>query len=262
MNSSLYRRIRRYLPDNLVRWARQKLENSDYLWRKSHYGQFGEDIVFKSILERILWLDGDTTDSATKLRFKPGFYVSVGAFAPKQHSNTYLLYKEGWRGINIDATPGSMGSFDRVLPEDINIEAAISDRDDVLTFYYWSVPNVCNTLSKEQARLMELRIGSPPKEVIVQTRTLASIFDEHLKSGQPIDLFSIDVEQHNLEVLRSNDWEKYSPRFIIVEYEGDIKSIEAILACDITQYLSQWGYSLCGWAVLSLLFERGDHNWM
>ena len=31
-----------------------------------------------------------------------GFYVDVGCFHPKKHSNTYLLYKRGWSGINID----------------------------------------------------------------------------------------------------------------------------------------------------------------
>jgi len=30
---------------------------------------------------------------------KDGFYVDVGCFHPKLTSNTYLLYKRGWRGM-------------------------------------------------------------------------------------------------------------------------------------------------------------------
>ena len=33
---------------------------------------------------------------------RDGFYVDVGCFHPKKHSNTYFLYKRGWRGVNID----------------------------------------------------------------------------------------------------------------------------------------------------------------
>jgi hypothetical protein len=42
-----------------------------------------------------------------------GFYVDVGAYHPFLFSNTYIFYLRGWRGINIDATPGSMKLFNK-----------------------------------------------------------------------------------------------------------------------------------------------------
>ena len=33
---------------------------------------------------------------------KNGFYVDVGAHHPLQRNNTYLLFKKGWSGINVD----------------------------------------------------------------------------------------------------------------------------------------------------------------
>ena len=42
-------------------------------------------------------------------KFPVGFFVDVGAFHPQTSSNTLLLYQRGWRGINIDALPGSRG---------------------------------------------------------------------------------------------------------------------------------------------------------
>ena len=32
-----------------------------------------------------------------------GFYIDVGCYNPRKYSNTALLYKKGWTGINIDA---------------------------------------------------------------------------------------------------------------------------------------------------------------
>ena len=51
----------------------------------------------------------------------------------------------------------------------------------------------------------------------MKTRTLSSVLKEHLSVGQKIDLLSIDVEGLDLEVLKSNDWQKYKPVFIMVE---------------------------------------------
>ena len=53
---------------------------------KSFYSQFGEDKVLQEIL---------------KININKGFYVDVGAFHPFRYNNTALLYKKGWKGINI-----------------------------------------------------------------------------------------------------------------------------------------------------------------
>ena len=44
---------------------------------------------------------------------RDGFYVDVGAHHPRRFSNTCALYRRGWHGINIDATPGAMQAFRR-----------------------------------------------------------------------------------------------------------------------------------------------------
>jgi hypothetical protein len=67
---------------------------------------------------------------------KDGFYVDVGAHHPTRYSNTYLFYRMEWSGINIDAAPGSMNLFKKKRPRDINLEVAISDREEELTFYH------------------------------------------------------------------------------------------------------------------------------
>ena len=54
-----------------------------------------------------------------------GFYVDVGVDHPRRYSNTYFFYKLGWRGVNIDAMPGSMNLFARIRPRDINLECGV-----------------------------------------------------------------------------------------------------------------------------------------
>ena len=79
-------------------------------WLKS-YSQEGEDIILARIFGKQ----------------QNGFYVDVGAHHPYRFSNTYFFYKRGWKGINIDAMPGSMKIFNKYRPRDKNIEAGISD---------------------------------------------------------------------------------------------------------------------------------------
>src|SRR5690242_3324544 len=67
-------------------------------WAVKSYSQEGEDRILHSIFETVA----------------DGFYVDIGAHHPKRFSNTYLFYQRGWRGINVDAMPGSMVRFKRV----------------------------------------------------------------------------------------------------------------------------------------------------
>jgi hypothetical protein len=83
---------------NLVRRLIGLNNETDY------YSQAGEDAILSNIFNYVLPTDR-------------GFYVDVGAYHPFKHSNTYLLYRAGWRGINIDPRPGSKALFDKHRPE-------------------------------------------------------------------------------------------------------------------------------------------------
>jgi len=47
-------------------------------------------------------MNGEDVFVNNYLKKKIGFYVDVGAYHPLELNNTYLLYKKGWNGINID----------------------------------------------------------------------------------------------------------------------------------------------------------------
>lgn len=146
-----------------------------------------------------------------------GFYVDVGAHHPQRFSNTHYFYLAGWRGINIDAMPGSMEPFNQLRPRDINLEIGVSEFAEALTYYAFDEPAL-NGFSKEVAdRINEngryhLQFTRP-----VPTRPLAEILDEYLPVKQTIDFLTIDVEGLDHAVMRSNNWEKYRPLVILTE---------------------------------------------
>ena len=190
-----------FLPAPVKRFWR--VVRSEYLQshRVESYAQEGEDVI----LQRLLEGQGQ------------GFYVDVGAHHPKRFSNTYLLYKKGWSGINIDATPGSMRAFQRQRPRDINLEIAIANRPATLIFYIFDEPAL-NTFDEA---LAQDRNATTPFRIIEQkaipTHRLRDILEEYVPANRPIDFFSIDAEGYDLDVLQSNDWEKFRPRYLLVE---------------------------------------------
>src|SRR5215212_4407155 len=78
-----------------------------------------------------------------------GFYVDVGAFDPVRGSNTHFFYLNGWRGINVEARPGSKALFDRVRPRDTNVEVGVSDERGELTYYFVGEDSTMNSFSRE-----------------------------------------------------------------------------------------------------------------
>jgi FkbM family methyltransferase len=185
-----------------------------------------------------------------------GFYVDVGAFSPKQSSNTYYFYRKGWRGINIDAAPGSMQAFRLIRPRDVNLEVAISEEEGEASFFFWSTHACINTLSFDHARELEREVGARPSQLRVRTRTLTSVLDEHHPPSQPIDFLSVDVEGHDLHVLRSLDWTKYRPELVLVE---DHKTaVREIAASPISAFLEGVGYSVHAWIPPTVVYRRDD----
>jgi len=245
----IHGRLRNILPKRFIRFYSKIAEiYSDNFWSLKSYSSAGEDIVIRSLLLRREQMNGNTVLP------EKGFYVDVGAFAPKQFSNTYFFYNIGWRGINIDAAPGSMKIFDRIRPRDTNVEAAVSDGEREMRFYTWGTPTVVNTLSAEHAAEFARRMNKEPEIVVTNTVTLASLLNRHLPKGCAIDFMNVDAEGCDMEVIRSNDWAKYRPFLVMVELaEQDCKNM---LDSEIVVFLSAQGYKIASWIYPNIIFER------
>lgn len=166
------------------------------------YSQEGEDLV----LARILGEMKSTT----------GFFVDIGAHHPTRYSNTYYFYRQGWRGINVDALPGTKKLFQRMRPRDITVENGVGAQAGVLRYFSFNEPAL-NTFSEEEAKKKEHFPYHIINTLQIPVVTLKQILDENLPSNTLIDFLTIDVEGFDHEVISSNDWDHYRPRVVLVE---------------------------------------------
>jgi FkbM family methyltransferase len=176
---------------------------------------------------------------------RDGFYVDVGAFHPKNGSNTYFFYLNGWRGINIDARPGSMDLFRRVRPRDINLELAISNETSELTYYVLGSDSPMNSFSREFLSGINM-LKNVQRQIKMTTSTLTDIFTKYLPTHQPIDFLNVDVEGMDLSVLMSNDWDQFRPQFIVVEASAHLDGATA----PVVLFLESRGYRVCAHNVI------------
>lgn len=204
------------------------------------YSQEGEDIILSEFFP-------EQTD---------GFYVDIGAHHPMRFSNTYMFYKRGWRGINIDAMPNSMKAFERKRPRDINLEMGVSGKEGEMTYYMFDDPALngfSKDLSKERDTNSNFEIL---EERNIKTHPLSKILEEYLPKNQKIDFMSVDVEGLDLMVLKSNDWKKYSPSMILVESIGD--DMDSIMKEPIYLLLKEKGYKIVAKTYRTLVFKKAQ----
>jgi FkbM family methyltransferase len=221
-------------------FQRRRPPTGDELYGRLCFSQEGEDMVLARMFEGR----------------ERGFYVDVGAHHPQRFSNTYYFYLRGWRGINIDAAPGSMKPFEALRPGDINLEVPISDSRQVLTYYAFNEPAL-NSFSAEIARardgLGDWRIVAEHR---LETRTLAEVLAEHLAPGAEIDFMSVDVEGLDHQVLKSNDWSRYRPRVVL--FEDLNASLERLDESEAARLLKREGDRLTAKTFYTLFFSRTD----
>lgn len=229
--------IKAVLPKPVRRYIFKVRERWFDVYAKKSYSQEGEDML----LERFLEHRGS------------GFYVDVGAHHPMRFSNTYRLYRRGWIGLNIDANPGSMAVFKRLRPRDINIEAAVSPASHELIYYRFNEPAL-NTFRKDLALQWVSKRYSIIEEVNILTVPLWQLLDQHVPAGTKIDLLTVDVEGLDYDVLRSNDWGRYSPEFILVECLG-AQTLEQASSDPVAQLLLGQHYSIVAKTMNTVLFR-------
>jgi len=100
----------------------------------------------------------------------------------------------------------------------------------------------------------EVMFGVKRRPINVQMSTI----DAEVASGtQPPEFIKIDVEGHDLNVLKSLDLSKYRPKIIVIE----MHSIEDMSQNEIYQYLVKNDFVFKFYAVLNAYFvDAGGHE--
>lgn len=202
---------------------------------RTSLAQEGEDLILERIFE--------SQDR--------GVYVDVGAHHPKRFSNTYLLYRRGWRGVNIDAAPGSMAAFRRERPRDVNLECGVAATAELRDFFVFNEPAL-STFDAARARSLE----RPPYVIEavrkVRCAPLSTILREH--SIGAIDLLTIDVEGLDYEVLRTLDWEVSRPRVVLTEQFS--RDLAMLMTSELHGFMHGRGYRIIAKTFNSVFYVR------
>lgn len=179
------------------------------------------------------------------LPHRDGFFIEAGANDGVKQSNSYYFAKSlGWKGILVEAIPELFQRCVINRPDSQVYHYALVDdvsRQNAEMHFADLMSTVDGALKEDQTSHIEkgLKVQNLTKtwKVVVPTITLTTLLEQHLVISKhkelKIDLFSLDVEGFELNVLKGLDLRRFRPRYILVE----CRNVE-----EIDTYLSNHGY--------------------
>ena len=214
-----------------------------FLFKKKYYSFSGVDVI----IENIFRLKNN------------GIYVDVGCQHPIKNNNTYLLFKKGWNGLNIDLDKDNIDLFNVARPNDQNINVAISNKIGETDLYFYHKKSPINTIDKKTSDYQKASISEIKK---IKTNTLTNIIKNSKYKNSKIDLLSIDVEGHEREVLEGFDFSICRPDVIVIEYldlsakKIEVKNlnIDNLFKTDLYKFLISKNYILANYIYSDLIF--------
>ena len=169
-------------------------------YRKS-WSQCGEDLILRYLFDL--------------LRIARPSYIDIGAHHPYYYNNTYLFYRQGSRGVNVEPDPSLHSHLLRNRRHDVNLNIGIGPRAAELDFYVMS-SRTLNTFSASEAHKHVDEHGLNIVDTLrIKVQTFAHTVDAHMQRTP--DLVSLDVEGLDLDILRSIDFSRYRPHVFCVE---------------------------------------------
>ena len=183
--------------------------------KRYYYADNGEDIIIQSLFNHK----------------KDGLYVDVGCYHPVRASLTHMLYKKGWKGVNIDISEDSINLFKIARPNDANLNVGISNKEGEDYYYQSGHVNQANSF----------KAYKNTKKVKIKITTL----DEVIKKLEikKIDFLNIDVEYNDFKALQGINLESVRPKLITIE-DIHTHDIFNVINSNIYKYLINKNYFL------------------
>lgn len=187
---------------------------------------------------------------------KGGFFLDIGAHDGQSFSNTWFFEKDlEWKGICFEPLPHLFAQL-KACRDCICINACVSDIDGTLPFLHVDscdemLSGLCGTFNQNKLNAVINDItafGGELKVIQVPSVRLDSILAEY--GVTHVDFLSLDVEGHELEVLKTIDFSKVTIDVITVENDYNDESLRQILYAN--------GYILMGRVHVDDIFVRID----
>jgi FkbM family methyltransferase len=205
-----------------------------------HFGMTAEDIVISFLVDKYVGRRDIT-------------YIDIGCHEARRISNSYLLYLNGARGLAVDLNPAYAPEFRRERRNDLFVCAALSDRAATTVVHEFTASEV-NTIDAAQAEQWRGRFQAKSSRA-VETTTLDDLLARHMP-GAGVDVLLLDVEGHELPVLRGAKLAALRPALIVCElHELDLPAADGH---PVVAFLAGSGYRLISYATVNGYFVRSD----
>lgn len=193
------------------------------------------------------------------LPYRNGFFIEVGANDGFRQSNTYHFERfKGWKGILIEGIPELYQKCAVIRPNSRVFNCALvaeNYTEPFVTMKYANLMSIVEGALKNEGNdnnhlktAIEAQHDVDASYAIqVPARTLTSILDECQVTE--IDLFSLDVEGFELNVLKGLDFNKYRPKYML---------IEARFKTEIDNYISSFYTEIDRLSIHDFLYQRKD----
>ena len=205
------------------------------------YGATGEDVLINKIFKNKI----------------DGYFVDVGALHPINGSLTYNLSKKGWKGLNIDLLRENIILFNFFRKKDKNINLAISKNKGVINAYIFERGSGVNTTNKKWADKWKKKFGKNYSILKIKKNSLNNVFSSY-KVNKKFELLNIDVEGHEIDVLKGINFKNIRPKIITIEIH--VKKTEQIFKTEIYKLLKKNNYELISQYYQTSFFKSSEFD--
>ena len=182
-----------------------------------------------------------------------GRYLDIGAQDPVIDSVSLAFYKAGWRGIHVEPTPAYAARLREARPEEIVIEAAVTDASGPIPFF--EIPDTGISTGKKDIAAHHTNSGYKPRKTFAPTVRLDALFD--MIDGD-VHWMKIDVEGMEPDVLRS--WGESAKRPWLLVIEATYPSTQEPTHHLWSEEVLRRGYTNAYFDGLSCYFVHEDHR--
>ena len=179
-----------------------------------------------------------------------GFYVDIGCHHPKRFSNTYLLYKKGWNGINIDANKLTISLFNIFRARDKNYCFVLSTSSKLVEFYEFSESALNGILNSREALKLEQLGYVIKKKRKIRPIPVKEFISKNKLKNRKINLLKIDIEGMDCEIVKNMDISEMDIDVLMIEKSDDVNNSR------MENYLKSFSYSVLHETKRNLLFKK------
>ena len=207
-----------------------KIYEEDAEWRS--YSQAGEDRIVSFLLNY-----GGRNEKAIS-------YLDIGCNHYKNLNNSYSFYRQGYRGILVEANPNFIDELREKRPGDIVLNVGIGAVESENAIFY--IVNNVDLSSFDKSSIENAMKESPWLEIVEEVSVpivpINKIIEKYC-NGTPT-VVSLDVEGVEMDILTTLDFDKYRPRVFVIEticYAATIQINSK--RKDIIEFMESKGYA-------------------